>query len=213
MVTGCSTGRVTESKTFTTVPAPRPATIYVANPPLTVYVADDLDTKADQAIQAFKRANPGLTNYFNRSLGFAVFPSVGKGGFIIGGEHGKGLVYEQGRPSGQATLTGVSLGAQVGGQSFSAVIFFETAEALANFKQNKARCITSRYNINVRHEMSTELSAVAGAAGASKDARYQEGVTLFTLPKTGLMVQATVGSQNLEYKPCNHSEENSDNYR
>src|SRR5271167_1354838 len=144
MVTGCSTVRVTESNTTTTVPAPRPAMFYVANPPLTAQSADDLATKAEQAIQAFKRANPGLTNFSNRSVGFAVFPSVGKGGFIIGGEYGKGLVYEQGKPVGQATLTGVNLGAQVGGQSFSAVIFFETAEALANFKQNRARCIMSR---------------------------------------------------------------------
>ena len=211
MVTGCSTVSVTESKSNTTVPAPRPATIYVANPPLTAQSADDLATKADQAIQAFKTANPGLTNFFNRSVGFAVFPSVGKGGFIIGGEHGKGLVYEQGKPIGQATLTGVNLGAQVGGQSFSVVIFFETAEALANFKENRPRCITSRYY--VLHEMTTESSAVAFSAGASKDARYQEGVALFTLPKTGLMVQATVGSQNLEYKPWNPPEENSDMYR
>ena len=213
LVTGCSTLSVTESKSNTTVPAPRPATIYVANPPLIAQSADDLATKAEQAIQAFKRANPGLTNFFNRSVGFAVFPSVGKGGFIIGGEHGKGLVYENGKPIGQATLTGVNLGAQVGGQSFSAVIFFETAEALANFKENRARCIMSRYNINAHHEITTELSAVAGAAGALNDARYQEGVALFTLPKTGLMVQATVGSQNLEYKPWNHPEETSDKYR
>ena len=61
--------------------------------------------------------------------------------------------------------------------------------------------------------MTTESSAVAFSAGASNDARYQEGVALFTLPKTGLMVQATVGSQNLEYKPWNPPEDNSDMYR
>ncbi len=212
MVTGCSTVSVAESKTSTTVPARRPAMVYVANPPLTAPNADDLATKAEQAIQAFTRANPELTNFFNRSVGFAVFPSVGKGGFIFGGEHGKGLVYEKGKPIGQATLTGINLGAQVGGQSFSAVIFFETAEALANFKQNRARCISSRRNINVRHEMSTELGAVAFSAGVSKDARYQDGVALFSLPRTGLMVQATVGSQNLEFKPWNHLEVDAEKY-
>ena len=206
LLTGCSTGRVAERNTTATVPDPCPTTTYVANLPLTAHGADALATKAEQAIQAFKSANPGLTNFFNRSAGFAVFPSVGEGGLIFGGEHGKGLVYEKGKPIGQGTLTGVNLGAQVGGRSFSAVIFFETAEALANFKQNKARCITSRYHVYVRHEMSTELSAAAFSAGASKDARYQEGVVLFTLPKTGLMVQATVGSQNLEYKPWNYAE-------
>ena len=213
LVTACSTARVAERNNAAPVPAPRSATSYVANPPLTAHGADDLATKAEQAIQAFKSANPGLTNFFNCSAGFAVFPSVGKGGLIFGGEHGKGLTYEKGRPIGPATLTGVNLGAQIGGQSFSAVIFFETAEALANFKQNNLRCISSRYHIYVRHEMTTELSAAAFSAGASKDARYQDGVALFTLPKTGLMVQATVGSQNIEYKPWSHSEEDPDKIR
>jgi len=49
--------------------------------------------------------------------------------------------------------------------------------------------------------MSAEASAVAAAEGASKAARFRQGVAVFTLPKKGLMVQATVGGQKFKFEP------------
>jgi hypothetical protein len=49
--------------------------------------------------------------------------------------------------------------------------------------------------------MSAEVSAVAAADGAAANTRYKSGVTVFTLPRTGLMVQATIGGQKFKYKP------------
>src|SRR5882724_3765390 len=83
---------------------------------------DKLAAEAQKAIKALQSADSALTN----AAGFAVFPSVGKGGLIFGGEHGKGIVYEKGKPIGEATLTEINVGLQVGGQSFYEVIFFET---------------------------------------------------------------------------------------
>jgi len=97
---------------------------------------DKLAAEAQKAIKALQSADSALTNLFTDAAGFAVFPSVGKGGLIFGGEHGKGIVYEKGKPIGEATLTEINVGPQVGGQSFYEVIFFETTEALANFKQS-----------------------------------------------------------------------------
>ena len=77
---------------------------------------DDLNTEADKAIKVFERADSGLTNLFNRSAGFAVFPTVGKGGLIFGAERGNGLVYENGNPVGETTLTEINVGPQAGGQ-------------------------------------------------------------------------------------------------
>src|SRR5258708_17249579 len=157
-------------------------------PALTAIAGGELGTEAEQAITALKSADWGLTNFFNGSTGLAVFPSVGKGGLIFGGERGKGLVYEKGKPIGEATLTEINVGPQIGGQSFYEVIFFETAEALANFKQSN-------------FEMSAEVSAVAAAEGAAANTRYRAGVTVFTLARNGLMVQATIGGQKFKYKP------------
>jgi lipid-binding SYLF domain-containing protein len=150
--------------------------------------AADLKTEVQGAIDAFNKADSGLKKLFDDSVGYAIFPSVGKGGLIIGGEHGKGMVYEKGKPIGEATLTEVNIGAQVGGEHFYEVIFFETSDALKTFKESKC-------------ELAAEINAVAAAEGAAKNAKYRQGVAIFTLPRGGLMVQASVGGQKFKFKP------------
>src|SRR5882724_6005407 len=156
---------------------------------LTASGADnELAVEAQKAIKALQSADSALTNLFTDAAGFAVFPSVGKGGLIFGGEHGKGIVYEKGKPIGEATLTEINVGPQVGGQSFYEVIFFETTEALAKFKQG-------------HFETSAQVSAVAATQGAALDTNFRNGVTVFTLARGGLMLQATIGSQKIKYEP------------
>jgi lipid-binding SYLF domain-containing protein len=155
---------------------------------VTVQADEDLRTEAQQALANFQKADSGLQKFLDNSAGYAVFPSVGKGGFIVGGAHGKGLVYEKTNIIGQATLTQASIGAQVGGQTFAELIFFETPTALEDFKSGK-------------FEMSAEASAVAVKEGASAAADYKQGVAVFTLPKAGLMVQASIGGQKFKFDP------------
>jgi lipid-binding SYLF domain-containing protein len=150
--------------------------------------AEDLKAKAEEAVQNFKLADPTLTNFFNKAVGYAILPSVGEGGFIIGGEHGDGLVYEKGKVTGKVTMTEISIGAQVGGGKFSEVIFFQTAAALKSFKKDK-------------YEMSADAKASLAASGAAANAKYQQGMAVFTLPKSGAMVAAAVGGQKFEFKP------------
>jgi len=80
---------------------------------------DDLNTEADKAIKALQNADSGLAKYFSRAAGYAVFPSVGKGGLFFGAEYGNGIVYEKDKPVGEATLTEINVGAQVGGKHFT----------------------------------------------------------------------------------------------
>ena len=82
----------------------------------------------------------------------------------------------------------VTVGAQVGGASYREIIFFENNEALDRFKDNK-------------YEFSGQVSAVALKSGASKNAKYADGVLVFTQDLTGLMAEATVGGQKFTYKP------------
>ena len=153
-----------------------------------VQAAEDLRAQSKQAIDDFKRADSSMGTMFANSAGYAVFPDVGKGGFIVGGARGKGTVYEKGNPIGRATMTQASIVAQAGGQTFAEVIFFESPGALSDFKAGK-------------FEMSADVSAVAAAEGASKSAKYKKGVAVFTLPKKGLMVQASVGGQKFNFEP------------
>src|SRR5262245_1404567 len=154
----------------------------------TVRADEDLRTESQQAVADFLKADSTLQKLLTSATGYAVFPNVGKGGLIVGAARGKGLVYERTNIIGRATMTQGSIGAQIGGQTFAELIFFETPSALDDFKSGK-------------FEMSAEVSAVAAAEGASAAASYKNGVAVFTLPKKGLMVQASVGGQKFKFEP------------
>jgi len=160
--------------------------IAVLSPTLTAR-AEDLTAKAEEAVQNFKSADPGLTNFFAKAAGYAILPAVGEGGFIIGGQHGDGLVYEKDKLVGKVTMSEVSLGAQVGGGSFAEIIFFETTEALQNFEKSQ-------------WVMSAKAKAAVAASGVAQNAKYEQGVAVFSLPKSGVMVAATVGGQKFKFE-------------
>jgi lipid-binding SYLF domain-containing protein len=166
------------------------AALFIAavSPVLTVTAGGDLRAEAETAIKNLQSADSTLTNLFSNSVGYAVFPRVGKAGFLLGAEHGNGIVYEQGKPVGEATLTEINVGPQVGGEAFYEIIFFETAEALANFKEG-------------HFEMSAKVSAVAAAEGAALNAKYREGVLVITMPRSGLMAQGAIGGQKFRFRP------------
>ncbi len=139
-------------------------------------------------ITKFKNADPSMQVFFGKAYGYVVFPGIGKGGFIIGGGHGDGWVYEQGNHIGRASVTQLTVGAQIGGQSFSEIIFFQDKKTLDTFKKGNL-------------ELSAQVSAIMVKAGASKDASYNNGVAVFTMPKKGLMAEASVGGQKFKYTP------------
>ena len=141
-----------------------------------------------ETIARFKKADASMQVFFDKAYGYVVFPSVGKGGFIVGGAHGDGWVYEQARHIGRASIVQVTVGAQIGGQSFMEIIFFKNKAALDDFKQGN-------------FELNAQISAVAVKEGASKDASYDNGVAVFTMPRKGLMAEASVGGQKFEFTP------------
>ena len=142
---------------------------------------------AEKAVALMKLQDDTIEAWFGKAAGYAVFPNVGKGGIGIGGAHGKGVLFEQGKPMGETELTQVTVGFQFGGQSFVEVIFFEDAIALGNFKKGN-------------FELSAQASAVAVTLGAGASAGYEKGVAIFTMQKGGLMYEATVGGQKFRYK-------------
>jgi lipid-binding SYLF domain-containing protein len=149
--------------------------------------ADAFNKETEAAITRLKAKDSGLRKWFDeKSYGYVVFPDVGKGGLVVGGAHGRGQVYEQGEHIGFAELAQGTIGAQVGGQSYIEVIFFEDAATLNAFKAGS-------------WEMGAQASAVAVRSGASTDADYKKGVCVFTLSKGGLMAEASVGGQKFKY--------------
>ena len=163
----------------------------------------------EDALNTFRNAGAS-SRFFDDSYGYALFPTITKGGVVVGGAYGEGRVYEQGRYVGDATMTQGSIGLQLGGQAFSQIIFFRDKRALDEFTSGK-------------FEFGAEASAVAITAGASaqatttgsststsrskRDARTQspgwyKGMAIFTVAKGGLMIQAAVAGQKFRYEPA-----------
>lgn len=150
--------------------------------------AEGLRAESQEALGNFLKTDSTLQPLLDQAAGYVVFPNVGKGGLVVGAARGKGILYEKKTPTGVSTMTQASIGAQAGGQTFAELILFETPAAVKDFKDGK-------------FEMSAEVSAVAAAEGASKAAKYKNGVAVFTLPKKGLMVQASIGGQKFKFEP------------
>jgi len=143
---------------------------------------------AKTAKTEFIRTDGQMSALFSNAYGYVIFPNVGKGGIGIGGAAGNGIVFERGNIIGKAKLTQLSIGFQLGGQSYREVIFFESKADLDRFRENKI-------------EFSAQASAVAAKAGVSADAKYREGVMVFTQQKGGLMYEASIGGQKFNFSP------------
>ena len=159
------------------------------------------------ATTVFKGAGESGT-FFNHAYGYALFPGVGKGGFGVGAAHGSGRVYRQGAYIGDTSMTQVSFGLQLGGQSFSQIIFFKDKRAFEEFTSGNfefeagvgAIALTSSANASASTTGNT-----AGASGGKNDAStaggYKKGMAIFTVAKGGLMYEATIAGQKFSYEP------------
>ena len=95
-------------------------------------VNEELQLDVAKAILAIKKADPGIEAFFDSAAGYAVFPSVGKGGIVVGAAYGKGLVIVGERVDGYTTMTQATVGLQLGGQVYSLFIFFKDDAAIAD---------------------------------------------------------------------------------
>lgn len=135
-----------------------------------------------------RETDPTLERFFDSCAGYAVFPSIGKGGFVVGGAYGRGQLFDRsGRLLGYCDVSQGSIGAQIGGQSFGEIIFFESMQKLRSFKGGE-------------FALAAQASAVALASGAAAAAKYDEGIAIFVLQPKGLMVEASIGGQQFNYQ-------------
>ncbi len=149
---------------------------------------DKQELKVQAAILDILQKDAGMADWFRNAAGYAVFPSVGKGGIGVGGAYGKGLVIAGDQVIGSTSLSQISIGLQLGGQAYAEFIFFRDQTALEDFKRGN-------------FEMGAQASAVAASAGASADADYNSGVAIFTNISGGLMGEASVGGQKFKFEP------------
>jgi len=141
--------------------------------------------KAKETIGDFKEVDVSIGELFDSAYGYAVLPAIGKGGIGIGGAGGKGTVFKQGEPVADVRMIQVTLGFQFGGQKYAEIIFFEDEDSYNRFVEQE-------------FEFAAQVSAVALTSGVSADAKYVDGVIVFTQALGGLMYEASVGGQQFK---------------
>ena len=167
--------------------------------------ADDAreEAQADKAAIAAFMESPVASKFHKSAYGYAVFPTIGKGGFGIGAAHGSGRVYAGGKKTGDVSMTQVSFGFQAGGQAYRQVVYFENKKAFDMFTSGE-------FEFGAQAEaiaLTASASASAGTEGTSasanesqSEAKYFNGMMVFTMGKGGLMYQAALGGQKYSYE-------------
>ena len=158
-------------------------------------------------VALFRNAGASAS-FFDTCYGYAVFPTIGKGGLVVGAAHGKGKVYVQGKYIGDSSMTQLSVGLQAGGQAYSQIVFFEDQRALKDFTSGDFQFGADASAVALTAGATASAGtagASAGASGGKKDAvtagSYHNGVAIFTIVKGGAMYQATVAGQKFKFTP------------
>lgn len=161
-----------------------------------------------KTIRVFKDS-PVVAEFFKNAYGYAVFPTVGKAGFVIGGSYGKGQVYRGGKVTGKSSLVEGSIGFQLGGEAFSEIIFFQDKRAYDEFTSGQfefgataqAVAITAGAQAKAGTEGATAGASAGPKTGVQANAKYHKGMVTFVHAKGGLMYEASIGGQKFTYEP------------
>lgn len=161
-----------------------------------------------ETINNFKKSSD-VAPLFDTAYGYAVFPTIGRGGLGIGGAHGKGQVYKGGEVTGFTSLSDVTIGLQAGGQAYSQIIFFENEYAYNKFTGGNFEFEAAASAIAIQSGVSAQAATAGGASagassggsGGSYASQYDSGMLVLTMGKGGLMYQATIGGQKYSFNP------------
>jgi len=146
-----------------------------------------LHQEALGALAAMKARDPSLEDVLKKAHGYAVFPTVGKASVVLGAGFGIGEVFEQGRVVGYAGLVQVTLGVQLGGQTFKELVIFENKGALDRFKAS-----------NVSFSANASVAFAKGGAARTRG----PGMRAIVHSEGGMMLELGLGGQKFIFKPA-----------
>lgn len=155
--------------------------------PDTVEARDNLVADAEMSIRQFQRMDTRTNTFFDNAYAYVVFPKITKGGAGIAGAYGRGVAFQGGSMDGYADVTQGTLGAQLGGMSWSEVIFFENRWSYDKFRSNQFTA-------------SANASWAGPKEGGTNTLNYTDGVMIFTMDTRGFAVTAAVGAQQFNYE-------------
>ncbi len=149
----------------------------------------------------------GASNLFGTAYGYALFPTIGEAGFIVGGAYGKGRVFEKGNFIGETAMTQASIGFQIGASGYSQVIFFEDKRALDDFISGNFEFGADASAVALTSAAGATASTTgtsATASGGKNNAKtvgsdYHKGMATYTITKGGAMLNISVSGQKFSY--------------
>ena len=166
----------------------------------------------ESTLKLFKESS-AVQKFINNSYGYAVFPTIGKGGWIVGGSYGKGQVYQNGILTGKVSVVEGSIGFQLGGKAFSEIIFFEDKRAYDEFTSGGFEFDATAQAIAITAGAEVKTGTTGNSAGASAgpktgvqaETQYHKGMVTFVHSKGGLMYEVSISGQKFKFKPLlNH---------
>lgn len=166
------------------------------------------DAAYDAAVKNF-RDQPATAPFFEDSVAYVIFPTIGKGGIVVGGAYGKGRVYKGGRYVANVEMGQLSVGFQLGGQAYSEIIFIRNEDTFKDFSDGDFEfgAEASAVALTAGAQASATTKGATASAGTSAEntensaARWYRGMAVFTIAKGGLMYQASIGGQAFDYQP------------
>ena len=149
----------------------------------------------------------GISKMFDTAYGYALFPTIGKAGFVIGGAYGKGRVYEQGAYIGDTSMFQATIGFQLGAAGYSQIIFFQDKRALSNFTSGsfefgaeaQATVLTAAAGVSANTSGSSATASGGTHNAAIGSSGYYKGMATFAITKGGLMYEASIGGQKFDF--------------
>ncbi|MBE0583158.1 MAG: lipid-binding SYLF domain-containing protein, partial [Desulfofustis sp.] len=155
------------------------------------------------------RSSPAVEKFFASSYGYAVFPLIGKAGFVVGGSYGKGQVYRGGVVTGKTSVIEGSIGFQAGGQAFSEIIFFQDERAYNEFISGNFEFDATAQAVAITAGVSAQAGTTGTSAGVSTGPRsgiqaetnYVKGYATFVHAQGGLMYEFSVSGQKFTFHP------------
>ena len=160
----------------------------------------------DDTVALFKKSEQ-TGKIFSTAYGYAVFPKILKAAIGVGGAHGNGRVYEQGKWIGDSTMNQLSIGFQMGGEGFAQMIFFENKAALDKFTSGNFEFGAEASAVALTAGAGAQAGTTGAGAGASVTknqaataASYVNGMAIFTIVRGGLMYEVSVAGQKYSFK-------------
>jgi len=151
-----------------------------------------LHEQAKATLKKMQAKDPGLKGLLEKAYGYVVFPSVGKASLVVGGAFGRGIVFERQKPVGYATVGQLTIGVQLGGDTFSELIIFDSREPFQRFKRG-------------RMAFAANASAVLVKAGAAASSNFEKGAAVFVHSDGGMMLELALGGQKFKFSPTDES--------